>query len=68
MIKKAPYHLNIIDGNVKLPSELQREYDNPEEAYEALGNFVHTFDGKLQVDGRVIDCDGNDWDYSSSII
>lgn len=62
------YHLNIIDGNVELPNELRGEYTDLDKAYEVLGDFVHSFDGKLQVDGRVIDEDGEDVDYSSSIM
>lgn len=62
------YHLNIIDWCVPIPKEIDREYDDLDEAYENLAKFVHSFDGIRQVDGRVIDEDGEDIEYSSSIM
>lgn len=61
------YHLNIIDGNVELPSELQIEYTDLDFAYSALADFVHSFDGELQVDGRVVDENGEDVEYCNSL-
>lgn len=62
------YHLDIIDGDVELPIELQDEYTDIDFAYSALADFVHSFDGIKQVDGRVLDEDGEDVEYSSSIM
>lgn len=66
--KPMKYHLDIIDKNVRLPLQIDKEYDNIDDAYSALSKFVHTFDGIIQVDGRVCDEDGEDVDYSSSIM
>lgn len=65
--KNMRYHLNIIDGNVELPDELCGEYTDFDKAYDDLFQFVHSFDGKLQVDGRIIGQNGHDVDYSSSL-
>lgn len=63
------YHLNIIDGNVDIPKEIDLEYDDVLIAYENLFKFVHSFDDTdLQVDGRVVDENCEDIMYSSSIM
>lgn len=67
-IKRPTYHLGIIDHNVEIPKEIDKEYTDINEAYEALSEFVHSFDGIMQVDGRVMNNAGDDEDYSSSIM
>lgn len=61
------YHLNIIDGNVEIPKEIDIEYDDIDTAYEALRNFVHQYDYEDDVCGRVVDEDGEDIEYCNSI-
>lgn len=61
------YHLNIIDGNVELPVKLQGEYEDLNEAYHDLFDFVHSFDEGKDVCGRIVDEDGEDVDYCNSI-
>lgn len=66
--RKKTYHLNIIDGNVDIPDMIDIEYESLEDACEILSRFVHSYDGTgIQVDGRVVDADGEDVDYSSSL-
>lgn len=66
------YHLDIIDGNVELPEGLRGEYDDLNEAYHDLCDFVHSYDetpshkGK-DVWGEVVDEDGEKIDYCESI-
>jgi len=62
------YHLGIIDWTVELPEDIDKEYTDLDDAYEALSKFVHTFDGKMLVDGRVLDEDDEDVEYVSSLL
>lgn len=63
------YHINIIDGNVELPERLQGEYEDINEAYHDLFDFIHSFDYEKQVDGRIVDTEtGEDVEYSSSLM
>ena len=66
--RKSLYRLGIIDHNVSIPEDIDKEYDSIDEAYEALSKFVHSFDGVMQVDGRVLDEDDEDIEYISSIM
>ena len=61
------YHLNIIDGNVNIPQDYDKEYDTLEAAVDALTELIHSYDGKSQVDGRVCDENDEDIDYCSSM-
>lgn len=64
---KHTYHLGVIDHNVSIPEDIDKEYATIDEAYEALSAFVHSYDYVKQVDGRVMDEDCEDVEYSSSI-
>ena len=66
--KPKTYRISIIEGDVDLPEELDREYDDLDEAYNDLCAFVHSYDGIMQVDGRVLDEDDEDVEYASSIM
>lgn len=61
------YHLNIIDGNVELPKNLQKEYEDLNEAYHDLSDFVHAFDFDVDISGRVVDEDGEDIEYCTTL-
>lgn len=67
-VKKPLYRLGIIDHSVSIPEDIDKEYDSIDEAYEALSKFVHSYDGIMQVDGRVMDEDDEDVEYASSIM
>ena len=62
------YHLNIIDGNVELPENLQKEYEDVNEAYHDLFDFIHCFDYEKDVCGRICDENGEDIDYVNSLM
>lgn len=62
------YHLNIIDGNVDIPKEIDIEYNDFDNAYDALEDFVHSFDYEMDVCGRIIDENGEDVDYCNSFV
>lgn len=64
----SKYHLNIIDGNIELPDTINIEYTDLDKAYAVLTEFIHSFDGVLQVDGRICDEDGEDIEYRSSVM
>ena len=49
------YRLRILDWTVDFPKGFQTDYDDLEKAYEPLSNFVHQYDGKLEVTGTVED-------------
>lgn len=60
------YRIGIIAGDVDLPDELDREYDDLDEAYNDMSAFVHSYDYQLQVDARVLDENDEDVEYASS--
>lgn len=61
------YHLNIISGAVTLPEELCGEFSNLNDACSRCADFVHSYDDIMQVDARVVDENGDDVEYYSSL-